>query len=56
MERLLSLLSVTVTSSIFMVVEELSLVNLMVGCIWFGVVMKSVSLSSPCVQIKENFQ
>ena len=34
-------------------VEEVSLVNLMVGCMWLSVVMKSVSLSCLCVQIKD---
>ena len=33
-------------------VEEVSLVNLMVGWMWLNVVMKSASLSCPCVQIK----
>ena len=38
-----------VTSRKLMDVEEVSLVNLMVGCMWLSVLMKSVSSSCPCV-------
>ena len=50
---LLSVFSITVTSRKLMDVEEVSWVNLMVECMWLSVVMKSVSLSCPSVQIKK---
>ncbi len=49
-----SVLSVTVTSRKWVEVEEMSLVNLIVGWMLLRLSIKSVSLSCPCVQIKKN--
>ena len=43
----LSLLSITVTSRICVLIDDMSLVNLMLGWVLFNVDMNSVSLSCP---------